>query len=60
MGFGEIMCHQGTPPATRGLRWKGGPMDLVFVLVVVVAAAAVFYVPEVPALRSSSGEQTLN
>ena len=54
------MCHQDTPPATRGLRWKGGPMDMVFVLVVVVAAAAVFYVPEVPALRSSSGEQTLN
>ena len=35
-------------------------MDLVFVIVVVVAAAAVFDVPEVPALRSSNGEQTLN
>ena len=36
-------------------------MDLVFVLVVVVAAtAAVFYVSEVPALQSSSGERTPN
>ena len=59
-GFLEIMCHQGTLPATRGLRGKGGHMDLVFVIVVVVAVAAVFDVPEVPALRSSSGEQTLN
>jgi hypothetical protein len=59
-GVLKIMSHQGTPQATRGLRWKVGPVDLVFVIVVVVAAACVFDMPEVPALQSSIGEQTLN
>ena len=56
-----LLCGRAHAHRVLSCLGTGGPvaLDLVCVIVVVVAAAVFCYVPTVPALQSSNGEQTL-